>query len=104
MIDSGCVVVFVIDLNLGSCFFGFILLIFVLVCIYMKLIVVEVIIVIILNGVVVFGCVDCIGSIEVGKQGDFVLLGIDNFYILFYYIGMNVVKLIIKGGCILYLN
>lgn len=98
MIDVGCVVVLVIDLNLGSCFFGFILLMFVLVCIYMQFIVEEVIMVFILNGVVVFNCVDFIGSIEVGKKGDFVVFDFDNYYIFFYYVGMNCVNMIIKGG------
>ena len=47
---------------------------------------------------------DRIGSIEAGKQGDFVLLGTDNPHILPYYTGMNAVKLTIKGGRILHSN
>ena len=57
-----------------------------------------------LNGAAALGRADRIGSIEAGKQGDFVLLGTDNPHILPYYTGMNAVKLTIKGGRILNSN
>ena len=57
-----------------------------------------------LNGAAALGRADRIGSIEAGKQGDFVLLGTDTPHILPYYTGMNAVKLTIKGGRILNSN
>ena len=98
MIDSGCAVALATDLNPGSCFSGSIPLTFALACIYMKLTVAEAITAITLNGAAALGRADRIGSIEAGKQGDFVLLGTDNPHILPYYTGMNAVKLTIKGG------
>ena len=77
---------------------------FALACIYMKLTVAEAITAITLNGAAALGRADRIGSIEAGKQGDFVLLGTDNPHILPYYTGMNAVKLTIKGGRILHSN
>ena len=104
MIDSGCAVALATDLNPGSCFSGSIPLTFALACIYMKLTVAEAITAITLNGAAALGRADRIGSIEAGKQGDFVLLGTDNPHILPYYTGMNAVKLTIKGGRILHSN
>lgn len=77
MIDSGCAVALATDLNPGSCFSGSIPLTFALACIYMKLTVAEAITAITLNGAAALGRADRIGSIEAGKQGDFVLLGTD---------------------------
>ena len=104
MIDAGCAVALATDLNPGSCFSGSIPLTFALACIYMKLTVAEAITAITLNGAAALGRADRIGSIEAGKQGDFVLLGTDNPHILPYYTGMNAVKLTIKGGRILHSN
>ena len=104
MIDSGCAVALATDLNPGSCFSGSIPLTFALACIYMKLTLAEAITAITLNGAAALGRADRIGSIEAGKQGDFVLLGTDNPHILPYYTGMNAVKLTIKGGRILHSN
>ena len=51
-----------------------------------------------LNGAAALQRADRIGSIEVGKQGDFIILNSDNYPILPYYIGMNCVIMTIKGG------
>ena len=51
-----------------------------------------------LNVVAVLLRADRIGSIEVGNQGDFIILNSDNYHILPYYIGMNCVIMTIKGG------
>ena len=39
-----------------------------------------------------------IGSIEVGKKGDFVVLNTDNYHFLPYYVGMNCVHATVKEG------
>ncbi|MEG0646484.1 MAG: amidohydrolase family protein, partial [Bacteroides sp.] len=51
-----------------------------------------------LNGAAALGRADIIGSIEVGKQGDFVVLDSSDYRVLPYYIGMNCVNTTIKGG------
>ncbi len=101
MIDNGCAVALATDLNPGSCCSGSIPLTFALACIYMHLTVEEAITAITLNGAAAIGRADKIGSIEVGKQGDLVLLNTDSYYILPYYTGMNSVHHTIKAGKIL---
>ncbi len=98
MIDAGCAVALATDLNPGSCCSGSIPLTFALACIYMHLSVEEAITAMTLNGAAAIGRADSIGSIEVGKQGDFALLDTDTYYVLPYYTGMNSVALTIKNG------
>lgn len=104
MIDAGCAVALATDLNPGSCFSGSIPLTIALACIYMNLSIEEVITALTLNGAAALQRADTIGSIEVGKQGDFVVLSSDNYHILPYYIGMNSVIMTIKGGMLYPVN
>ena len=89
MIDAGCAVALATDLNPGNCFSGSIPLTFALE---------EAITALTLNGAAALNRADSIGSIEVGKKGDFVVLDSDNYHILPYYVGMNCVNTTIKGG------
>ncbi len=100
MIDAGCAVALATDLNPGSAFSGSIPLTIALACIYMGLTIEEVITALTLNGAAALNRADCIGSIESGKHGDFVLLNTANYHVLPYYIGMNCVNTTIKGGVI----
>lgn len=102
MIDAGCAVALATDLNPGSCCSGSIPLTFALACIYMKLSVEEAITALTLNGAAAINRADRIGSIEVGKEGDFALLDTDTHYALPYYTGMNSVQCTIKKGNIVY--
>ena len=100
MIDFGCAVALATDLNPGSCFSGSIPLTFALACIYMHLTIEEAITALTLNGAAALNRADSIGSIEVGKKGDFVVLNSDNYHFLPYYVGMNCVNTTIKEGVI----
>lgn len=101
MIDAGCAVALATDLNPGSCFSGSIPLTFALACIYMHFSVEEAITALTLNGAAAINRAESIGSIEVGKKGDFALLGSDTYSMLPYYTGMNSVQCTIKEGRIL---
>ena len=85
MIDEGCAVALATDLNPGSCFSGSIPLTFALACIYMNFTIDEAITALTLNGAAAIGKAHSIGSIEVGKKGDLVLLNVDNPNFLTYY-------------------
>ncbi len=98
MIDAGCAVALATDLNPGSCCSGSIPLTFALACIHMHLSVEEAITAMTLNGAAAINKAHIIGSIEVGKQGDFALLDYDTHLILPYYTGMNAVHTTIKRG------
>ena len=73
---------------------------FALACIYMQLTIEEAITALTLNGAAALNRADSIGSIEVGKKGDFVVLNTDNYHFLPYYVGMNCVNTTIKEGVI----
>ena len=98
MIDAGCAVALATDLNPSSCFSGSIPLTFALACIYMKMSVEEAITALTLNGAAALNRADSIGSIEVVKKGDFVVLDTDNYHFLPYYVGMNCVNTTVKNG------
>lgn len=98
MINAGCAVALATDLNPGSCFSGSIPLTIALACIYMGLTVEEVITALTLNGAAALGLAEKIGSLEVGKKGDMVILNSDKYNVLPYYIGMNCVDVTIKEG------
>ena len=102
MIDRGCAVALATDLNPGSCFSGSIPLTFALACIYMRFSIEEAITAMTLNGAAAIGRAETIGSIEVGKQGDLVILDAETPAILPYYTGMNAVRHTIKKGKIIY--
>ncbi|WP_455672952.1 imidazolonepropionase [Phocaeicola sp.] len=101
MIDNGCAVALATDLNPGSCFSCSIPLTIALACLYMHMSVEEAITALTLNGAAALGHADRIGSIEVGKQADMVLLDSDTPAALAYYTGMNCVQYTIKEGRIL---
>lgn len=100
MIDAGCAVALATDLNPGSCFSGSIPLTFALACIYMQMSIEEAITALTLNGAAALNRAGSIGSIEVGKKGDLVVLNTDNYHFLPYHIGMNCVIATVKEGVI----
>ncbi len=100
MIDNGCAVAVASDLNPGSCFSASIPLMYDLACIYMGMTAEETLTALTLNGAAAIGRADRIGSIEVGKEGDLVVLGYPCYKFLSYHIGMNIVRSIIKGGAV----
>lgn len=104
MIDAGCAVALATDLNPGSCFSGSIPLTIALACIYMKMSIEEVITALTLNGAAALNRSHSIGSIEVGKKGDFALLNTCDYHFLPYYIGMNCVSLTVKEGVLYPIN
>lgn len=99
-IDQGCAVALATDLNPGSCFSGSIPLTIALACIYMNMTIEETITALTLNGAAALDMADDTGSIEIGKRGDLVILGSDNYKVLPYYVGMNCVKTAVFNGLV----
>lgn len=98
IIDSGCAVALATDLNPGSSFTNSIPLLFALACIYMQLSPEEAVTALTINGAAAVGRADKTGSIDVGKQGDLVILEYPSYKFLPYHIGMNIVEKVIKKG------
>lgn len=98
MIDAGCMVALATDLNPGSSFSASVPLLFALACIYMKLSPEEAVTALTINSAAAIDRADRIGSIDVGKQGDLVLLQFPSYKFLPYHVGMNIVDTVIKQG------
>ena len=101
MIDRDCIVALATDLNPGSSFSASVPLLFALACIYMKLSPEEAVTAFTINAAAALHRADRIGSIDVGKQADMVLLQFPSYKFLPYHVGMNIVERVIKKGKII---
>lgn len=98
MIDAGCVVALATDLNPGSSFTASVPLLFAIACIYMRLSPEEAVTAFTINSAAAINRADRIGSIDVGKQGDLILLQFPSYKFFPYHVGMNIVETVIKRG------
>ncbi|MGN0152569.1 MAG: imidazolonepropionase [Wujia sp.] len=102
MIDSGCAVALASDLNPGSCFANSIALMLALAVIRMNMSIEEAVTALTLNGAAAVDRADMIGSIEVGKRADMVVLDYPSYKFLVYHTGTNIVSKVIKEGEVVY--
>lgn len=98
MIDKGCAVALATDFNPGSGFTFSVPLMIGLAVIYMKMTAEEAITALTLNGAAAVDRADRIGSLEVGKQADVVILYYPSYKFLPYHTGINIVDTVIKKG------
>lgn len=98
LIDSGCAVALATDYNPGSCFTCSIPLTFALAAIKMHMTPEEALTALTLNGAAAIGKAGEIGSLEVGKQADIVLLAYPDYKFLVYHTAMNCVQSVFKSG------
>ena len=98
MIDRGAAVALATDLNPGSCFSESIPLIFSLATLYMNVSTEEAITALTINGAAALDRADTIGSIDVGKKADMILLEFESYKFIPYHIGISTVEKVIKGG------
>lgn len=98
MIDAGCAVAVASDLNPGSCFSASIPLMIALSTINMGMTLEETISAITINAAKAIDMHNEVGSIEVGKHGDLVILQYPSYKFLSYHFGMNIVQTTIKNG------
>lgn len=102
MIDSGCAVALATDFNPGSCFTESIALVFALACIKMGLTIEEAITAMTINGAAALGRADSIGSIDINKKGDIIILEYPSYNFIPYHVGVNTVEKVIKNGHLVY--
>lgn len=102
MIDTGCPVALATDLNPGSAFTESIPLIFALATLQMGMTIEEAVSALTINAAAAIGRADRIGSIDVGKKGDLILLAFPSYRYLAYHTGSNSVEMVVKGGDIAY--
>ncbi|MBM7614206.1 imidazolonepropionase [Alkaliphilus hydrothermalis] len=102
MIDQGCAVALATDLNPGSCFTESIPLIFSLATLYMKMTTEETITAITINGAAAVDRADTIGSIDIGKKADMIMLEFPSYHYIPYHIGVSTVEKVIKNGVLVF--
>jgi imidazolonepropionase len=102
MIDHNCAVALATDLNPGSCFSESIPLIFALSTLYMGLSIEEAITALTINGAAAIGRAKNIGSIDVGKKGDLLILEYPSYNYIPYHIGVSTVEKVIKDGNLIF--
>jgi imidazolonepropionase len=100
MIDANCIVALATDLNPGSSHTASAPLLFAIACIYMNLSPEEAVTAYTINSAAAINRADTVGSIDVGKQGDMILLKYPSYKFLPYYVGMNCVETVIKRGLV----
>jgi imidazolonepropionase len=98
IIDQGCAVALATDLNPGSCFSESIPLIFILATLYMDITIEEAVTALTINGAAAVNRADRIGSIDVGKAGDVIILEFPSYKYIPYHIGVSCVEKVIKNG------
>lgn len=102
MIDMGLPVAMGTDYNPGSCYSFSVPLMISLGALYMGMSPEEALTAVTLNSAAALDRADRIGSIEVGKDADLVLIDAPSYRFLTYHFGMNLVTTTIKQGKIIY--
>lgn len=102
MIDRGCAVALATDLNPGSAFTESIPLIMALATLYMGMTIEEAVSAITINAAAAVGLADRIGSLDVGKKGDLVLLEFPAYRYLPYHTATNCVESVVKDGNVMF--
>ena len=98
MIDRGCAVALATDFNPGSCFTESIPLIAALATLHMGIRTEEAITALTINGAAALDRADVIGSLDVGKRGDAVVLEFPSYHFIPYHIGVSTVEKVVKDG------
>lgn len=98
LIDAGAMVSLSTDCNPGSSMTESMLIVLQLAALQMKMTVEEALTAATLNGAQSVRMADEIGSIEVGKRADIVLLDAPNYLHLVYHFGVNIVRDVLRDG------
>lgn len=98
MIEHGSAVALATDFNPGSGFTNSIPLMFALATIYMDMTPEEAITALTLNGAAAIDKAETVGSLEVGKNADIVILKFPSYNYLPYHTGVNIVEKVVKNG------
>jgi imidazolonepropionase len=98
IIDSGSALALATDLNPGTCWCESMQLIIALACRFMKMTPAEAVVAATINAAHAIGLGHRVGSLEIGKKADFLVLGVPDYRHLAYRFGVNLVDKVIKEG------
>lgn len=102
MIESGLPVALGTDFNPGTCLVYSMYLIISLAVMRMKMSVEEAITACTLNSAAALDRAESTGSLEIGKRGDLVILDLENYRQIPYFVGHNIVNAVIASGAVVY--
>jgi len=102
MIDQNCATALATDMNPGSCFTESIPLIFALATLYMDISIEEAINALTINAAAAIDRADTIGSVDIGKSGDLIILEFPSYHYIPYHIGVSAVEKVIKKGIVIF--
>jgi imidazolonepropionase len=98
LIDQGGALALATDLNPGTCWCESMQFIVALACRYLRLLPAEALAAATINAAYAIGLGDQVGSLEPGKRADLLVLDTDDYRMLGYRFGTNLVRTVIKRG------
>lgn len=101
IIDSGVPVAIATDFNPGSCMSYSMPMMMTIACTHMRMSPEEVITATTINGAAALNLSNEVGSVDIGKRGDLIILDIPNYKFLPYHFGENHVYRVVKNGVLL---
>jgi imidazolonepropionase len=101
MLAADCLLALATDLNPGTAWCESMQFVIALACRYLKLTPAQALAAATINGAKAIGRDAIIGSIEVGKQADILVLSVDDYRQLGYRFGGNLVNTVIKKGLVI---
>ena len=101
LIDAGVPVAIASDFNPGSCMSYSMPMMMTIACTQMRMTPEEALTAATFNGAAALGLSSSLGSIEVGKQADFLIADIPDYRTLAYHFGVNHIRTTIKNGTLL---
>jgi imidazolonepropionase len=102
ILQAGGLLALASDLNPGTAWSGDMQFAIALACRYMRLTPAQAIAAATINAAAALGMADRVGSLEVGKQADLLLLSVPDYRHLGYRFGPNLVQSVVKKGCIVW--
>jgi imidazolonepropionase len=98
MIRRECAVALATDFNPGSSFTFSVPLIAALAALHLELTPEEIVSALTINGAAALGRANQVGSLDVGKAADIIVLEYPSYRFISYHLGVNIVQKVIKGG------
>ncbi len=102
MLEAGLPIALGTDFNPGTCLIHSMFLIIVLAVVKMQMTVEEALTASTLNAACAVKRGDSVGSLELEKQGDLLILDLENYKQIPYFMGHNVIRAVVKRGKVVY--